>query len=369
MFWLIAAVMTGLAALAALWPLSRPRARADASSARFYSSQLEEIERDRARGALAPDEAAALRAETARRLLAEAGEAAPALEPATGVRARRRAAAALILVLVPAISLALYGRLGRPDLADEPLATRAPAPDGGLSVDATVAKLEAHLRAFPDDAKGFTLLAKTYMSLQRYDDAVHAFGEALRVKDDDANLRADYGEAQVAAAGGVVSASAAAAFARALKAKPELTKAQFYLALASEQEGDAPKAIAAFQAILDQTPQTSTLRDALAQRIAALKGEPPPPALTLRQRAEGMADQSPADQDKMIRGMVAGLATRLGQNGADAQGWQKLIRAYSVLKEADKAKDALERARKALASDATGLGQVEELAKQLGVGG
>ena len=45
--------------------------------------------------------------------------------------------------------------------------------------------------------------------------------------------------------------------------------------------------------------------------------------------------------------MVEGLAARLAQNGGDAQGWLRLIRAYSVLHETDKARDALaERARR-----------------------
>ena len=39
----------------------------------------------------------------------------------------------------------------------------------------------------------------------------------------------------------------------------------------------------------------------------------------------------------MIRGMVARLADQLKQNGADVDGWQRLLRAYMVLGERDKA--------------------------------
>ena len=70
----------------------------------------------------------------------------------------------------------------------------------------------------------------------------------------------------------------------------------------------------------------------------------------------------------MIRGMVERLATRLAQNGGDAQEWQRLIRAYSVLHEPDKARDALAAARKALAADAQAGRELDALAQELGLG-
>ncbi len=56
-------------------------------------------------------------------------------------------------------------------------------------------------------------------------------------------------------------------------------------------------------------------------------------------------DMSDADRNAMIRGMVDRLATRLKQNGDDVEGWLRLVRAYMVLGERDKAKSALTDAR------------------------
>ena len=50
----------------------------------------------------------------------------------------------------------------------------------------------------------------------------------------------------------------------------------------------------------------------------------------------------------MIETMVQGLADRLAKQGGSAEEWGRLIRAYSVLHEQDKARDALASARKAL---------------------
>ena len=79
-------------------------------------------------------------------------------------------------------------------------------------------------------------------------------------------------------------------------------------------------------------------------RLAALKGEPAP--------APATDAAIPEAQRPMIEGMVSRLATRLASNGGGVDEWSRLIRAYTVLQEADKAKAALADARKALAPDA-----------------
>ena len=73
-----------------------------------------------------------------------------------------------------------------------------------------MAGVEAHLIANPDDGKGWAVIAPVYMRLGRYDDAAHAYSEALRLLGEDAMRRAAYGEALFAAAGGVVTADARA---------------------------------------------------------------------------------------------------------------------------------------------------------------
>ena len=53
---------------------------------------------------------------------------------------------------------------------------------------------------------------------------------------------------------------------------------------------------------------------------------------------------SPAERQAMIRGMVDRLAVRLDANPDDAEGWQRLARAYAVLGETAKAEAAAARA-------------------------
>ncbi len=371
MLWVVLAGMTGLAALAAVWPLVRGARRGapPSADAAFYKAQLGEIERDVARGFLPTDEAAGARVEAARRLIA--ASAATAGGPVADAPGLRRGLAIAIFVAAPVVALALYADLGRPDLPDSPLASRKVDMRGMSGVEAALAHVEQQLAANPDNGPAWALVAPVYMRLGRFDDAVEAYKQSLRLNGEDAAVRADYGEALVGAAGGVVTADARAAFDKALAEQSGLPSPRFYLGLAAEQDGDLPKAIAAYRALLADAPPQAPWTPALQERLAALTGGAAAPAQDDAAPAQDGAQpaKDDAQQDATIRGMVERLATRLATSGGGAEEWQRLIRAYTVLHETDKAKDALASARKALAGDAAAGQQLDALARELGIGG
>jgi cytochrome c-type biogenesis protein CcmH len=370
MLWVAFALMTGAAVLCALWPLSRRRSgpEGQARAIAFHKAQLAEIDRDVERGQLPPSEAAGARAEAARRLIAasEAAKAAVATDAGAGdgrVFTRRRVAALAIVVVVPGVALGLYARLGSPNLPDQPILSRAADPAKSGDIEAALAKVEAHLIAHPDDGLGFKVIAPVYMHLGRFDEAAKAYGEALRLLGEVASLRADYGEALTASAGGIVTAQARAAFEQALPG--DSPKARYYLGLAAEQDGDKAKAIALYEKLAQDAPGDAPWLGLLRERLAALKGAAPDAA---GGEAAAVAALDPDAQQAAIRGMVERLAARLAQNGDDAQGWLRLIRAYCVLHETDKARQAMAEARKALSSDAAAGRDLDALAREFGLG-
>ena len=83
--------------------------------------------------------------------------------------------------------------------------------------------------------------------------------------------------------------------------------------------------------------------------------------------AAAVAAIPPDQQQAMIHRMVDGLADRLKANGGDIDGWLRLVRAYRVLDEQDKAKVALADARRAFASDPAATKRLETLARELGL--
>ena len=71
----------------------------------------------------------------------------------------------------------------------------------------------------------------------------------------------------------------------------------------------------------------------------------------------------------MIEGMVEPPRRPPPDQGGSLDEWARLIRAYTVLHQADKAKAALADARKALAPDTGAVASLDALARDLGLGG
>jgi cytochrome c-type biogenesis protein CcmH len=82
---------------------------------------------------------------------------------------------------------------------------------------------------------------------------------------------------------------------------------------------------------------------------------------------EAAADMDPQQRQQMIVGMVEGLAERLKKDGGDFEGWLRLVRAYTVLGERDKARSAAADARRSVDGDTEKLRRLDELVKGLGL--
>ena len=111
---------------------------------------------------------------------------------------------------------ALYLTLGSPDLPAQPQAARREQPPEERSIADLVARVEAHLEANPEDGRGWEVIGPVYMRLGRYDDAVKARRNTLRLLEPTAVREADLGEALTAVSNGIVTAEAKAAFERAI---------------------------------------------------------------------------------------------------------------------------------------------------------
>ena len=390
MLWWILALMTITALGAVVWPLLRARGMAaTGSDLAVYRDQLEEIERDRSEHRIEPDEAEAARVEVSRRLLAAANAANTKPESMGAVGRRRLAALAVAGVVLPLVAVALYGVLGSPELPGQPLASRSSNSEDALarsSIGQLLARVEAHLAENPNDGRGWEIVAPVYMKLERYDDAAKARRQAILLLGETPARDVDLGEAMTAAANGVISEEAKVAFDRAIKLDAENYKAQFYLGLAAEQDGNMEEASRIWQSLIAKAPADAPwlviVRQALervdspaagalaaaadrASKAAAPKAEPGP-------RPDDVAaagEMTDAQRSQMIRGMVDRLASRLHDDGSDLDGWLRLLRAYKVLGENAKAKEAVAEARAALANEPDKLRRLDAAIKDLDVGG
>jgi cytochrome c-type biogenesis protein CcmH len=369
--WVIFALMTVAAILAVLWPLGRnPRAVQGGSDFFVYKDQLKEIDRDRGSGLIGEAEAEAARLEVSRRLLA-AVEPPPSAAAAAQQPGRRRVAAAAALVILIVGPLGFYAALGSPNIPGEPALARVSTPQGHESIASLVSQVESHLARNPNDGAGWEVLAPVYARLGRLDDAVAARKKALELNGATAAREADLGEAETAAANGVVTAEAKAAFERAVARDAREPKARYFLGLAAEQDGKGDDAAAIWRSLLAEAPAGAQwvgfVRGALARvsNTPVAVAEPGPNAGDIA-AAAAMSDDQRHD---MVRGMVARLADRLRADGADVEGWARLVRAYVVLGDRDKAKGAAADAKRALAQRPDDLKRIDDLVKGLGLEG
>jgi cytochrome c-type biogenesis protein CcmH len=363
--WFVFALMTAAAVFAVLWPLSRHgRLQKDGSEAAVYKDQLTEIDRDVAAGLIASSEAAAARVEISRRLLAAADNQRD--RPFASSISLRRSAAVIALVGLPIAAIALYLPLGSPRLGDFPLAQRTRAPDVTQPLDSLVAQVEQHLEKNPTDGRGWNVLAPVLARLGRYDEAVRAYRNSITYSGDSDERRADLGEALAGAASGVITAEAKAEFERALALNADQVKASYFLGVAAEQDGRAAEAASIWRAMLAKAPTDAPWRPLVQAALARVDGSAPALSDDIVAAAK---DMNETDRGAMIRGMVERLASRLKQNGDDVEGWLRLVRAYMVMGDRDKAKSALSDARQAVAYDAERLRQLNEGLKNLGLDG
>jgi cytochrome c-type biogenesis protein CcmH len=360
MFWLMAAVLCGItmaALLATGIAKSSPTAPRSEGALAIYKDQLTELERDVASGVLGEVEAESQRTEVSRRLLMASREqdySAPS---------KSRFPNALVLI-VPVLAAALYWHLGKYNMPDVPRAERLAAAETSNDFEAMIARVEAQLEKQPDDVEGWQLLVSNYLNLGRFGDAANAMAQVIRISGPSSVLYADMGEALVYGNNGLMTAQAVAVFDEALKLDGNNAKALFYRGIGLSQEGKVAEAKATFQNLLDHAPADAPWKKAVEQQMAKLdpNGAAPKIGAEQMQNAEGM---KPEERTAMIRGMVDGLDEKLKANPQDIEGWLRLIRARTVLDDADKATVALATARATFATNAADKKLIEDLAQEL----
>jgi cytochrome c-type biogenesis protein CcmH len=165
------------------------------------------------------------------------------------------------------------------------------------------------------------------------------------------------------------------AFEKVRQQVPDDPRSRFYLGLAEKQAGNPQAALDIWKQLVADADPGAPYLEAVSQQMASVERElgiepgttfadvkPEAPAggqgsqtaqtgsgsaseggapNPSREQVEAAQNMSSEDRQQMIQGMVDRLASRLEADPTDAQGWQRLIRAYSVLGEGDQATQAL----------------------------
>lgn len=392
LLWLSFAILTASVVTLLLQPLRKPPATpVDAAEADLavYRDQLRELDHERERGLIGASEIESARAEVARRLLKRAGTdglaASATTTPHTDALSARRARNVVVAVaaLIPLASVALYLMTGAPGLPGQPFAERQAAPGTPAQIVELIGRVETHLRAHPEDGKGWDVVAPVYLRLGRYADAAHAFAEATRLEGETVRRLMGFAEATMMVENGIVSEPVRKVSERILALEPGRVEARIWLTLAKEQDGDLAGAAAAYRELLSGAPADAPWRQAVADRLdlvtKKLNGEPvpderpvaaapeAPPAAGPASGAPDLSQMSPADRERFITSMVDRLAARLKSDGKDLAGWIRLARAYKVLGRESDARAAIASARENFSGDKASLDEIAKSEQSLGI--
>lgn len=348
-FWISAAGMALLAALVILLPLwRRGSAQVDHrdGALAIFVDQLKEVEAERARGLISPDEAAAASLEIKRRMLAverqEGGGSVRTIGGATMLMA--------LALVVPVVAGGVYVLTGTPGVQSQPFAERASERQEERQIVDLAERLRTRLLSEDNGGatEGWELLAQTYMKMGRYDAAAEALARVIDRPDAHSGHLTQYAEALIAASDGLVTASAGAAIDRALEMDVLNPAASYYKAQWLEQDGRLAEARELLVLRISQEDSFKPWMEFFVRqinRIGAQTGEAPvtlsdyveEPRGPSAEDVEAAGEMTAEERAEFIQSMVDRLASRLEEEPDDLDGWLQLARAYGVLGQPDKA--------------------------------
>lgn len=284
LFWVICALMIVIA-LAFVLPATLQRSdeaeivsdeeRKQANIA-VYRDQLSELDADLQNGIVAEDQYAQDRDEIERRLL-EDTVTTRSKKTATSAPLSAHNTAYLLGFGLPLIAVSFYlltYRITHPAPVSAPpsgMSAEGPPERSQAQIEANVAKLAERLKSNPNDAQGWTMLARSYSSMEKYSDAVNAYAKATELNPKDADLWAEYAFVTGMAGNKSLEGKPTELINRALKVDPENPKALQLAGSAAFQAKDYNKAIDYWQRVLKKVPPNSEVAETINERINEAK--------------------------------------------------------------------------------------------------
>jgi len=266
-FWLVAVLFMAAALLFLLPPLiQRKKAQLNADvfdrgelNVTIFKDQLAELERDLAAGVVTQEQFETAKHDLERSFLQEAKGS----EETSSLQIDRvigRSAAVVITILIPVLAISLYSLLGagKAGLHPEDARPQVQAEGHDGTLEEQVRKLQDHLQTNPDDAEGWTMLARSYYFLKQYGAAAETFGRASSLQQDsNAELLADYADALAMANGRNMAGRPYELVKKALSIQPRFQKALWLAGTATYQAGDYQATLEYWKRLLELFPKGS----------------------------------------------------------------------------------------------------------------
>lgn len=234
----------------------------------IFRDQVADLEREKNEGNLSDANFEQAKAEVQRRLLEEIEPETPS---ETSSHGPSRKIAVALLLLMPLLAVTGYALLGNPRALD-PTQTSAPPKMTQDQINGMVAKLAEKMAANPDDLKGWLMLARSYKTMGRFEEAANAYGKAEKLVNEDPDLLASYAETiAMASQGKGLKGKPAILIERALKLDPKHPHSLFLAGAAAMEAGENKKGIAYWESLLPQVEPGSEIDQMLRSGIDKMK--------------------------------------------------------------------------------------------------
>ena len=283
LFWLICAGLVAIA-LAFVLPtlLERSSVADDTDKERanveVYRDQISELDADLTNGIVSPEQYRQDRDEIERRLLEDVATTPDAVDRNSKPAAAGRGAVYAVSFGIPVVAVVLYLIVGNSAAVSGVPAQALPASssrsDGQMSqqgIEANVATLAKRMEQNPGDTDGWSMLGRSYVSLERYGDASNAYEKAASLKPDDADILTEYAFALAMTNGRQLRGRPAELIKQALKIAPENPKVLQLAGTAEFEAKNYKQAIVYWQKLLEITSGNPDLAQSISKRIDQAK--------------------------------------------------------------------------------------------------
>ena len=259
MFWVLAAfmILMALVVVARVFLKGQQSRESNINSVSLaiYEKRLAEQERDRKSGVLTQQQAAAEKLELEKTLLEEINiNVASAVDETPSAAGTRNnwLTAVIIMLVIPVVSIFVYYQLGSPELIDgQSVAAQAMAGEHGeLKIEDMVARLALKMEQNPDDPQGWRMLARSYMTLGRYPDAVNATERLYKLTGDEVDVLLQYADALAMANNSTMAGKPEELVHKALALDPENITGLWLAGMAQSELGNFRSAIDYWQRVL-----------------------------------------------------------------------------------------------------------------------
>jgi cytochrome c-type biogenesis protein CcmH len=271
-FWLLIVLMIVLSLVFALRPLlfrnPHQNSKDDRMHISVYRLRLGEIAADEKKRLITSTQADSMRKELKRNFL-QVIENQPVNKNVTeedNSFRERWGTVAIIAAVVPLVAISLYLLIGSPNAINPVKETSLTQSEQQHSIIGMVTQLEARLEQEPNDAEGWSMLARSYMMLRNFEKAAIAMQRLYELVGDQADVLARYADTLSMLHGGKLSGKPQELINKTLTLEPDHPIGLWLAGMASAEQGEFQAAIDYWYRLLPQLANN----DAELSRVKAM---------------------------------------------------------------------------------------------------